>query len=248
MSSKNSSPAVAKKNLRSNSSSFSLLDIQKLIAESEERIIKQFNIKFDLLSEKIALIESAMSEVKMVQVQQGSEIENIKNIIVSQQHQIENYEENERKCNLVISNLVETDVSFAGGLLAGDEAKTLALANAILPPDVSLKKEDILESSRIGRPGGRPRLLKVRLSEVRCRNVILRHSRNLNSPTILNTFGRIFVNKDMSFLRRQEEKRLRDKYREMKNSYPDSSVRLRDGKLFLGPAVKDRVDFRNVFF
>ena len=71
---------------------------------------------------------------------------------------------------------------------------------------------------------------------------------NLNSPTVRKAFGRVYLNKDMSFLRRREEKRLRDHYKSLKAKYPDASVKLRNGKLFLGAAIKDRVDYHNQLF
>lgn len=243
------SPAVAK-NLRSNSNSFTLLDIQNLIAESEARIIKQFNKRFDDLSERVASIEHAISEVKAVQVQQENDMDNIKTIIVAQQRQIEAFEERERKCNLVISNLPETSVEFDSESLADDESKTLALFNAILPPHQKLAKEQLDNVTRLGRyaSNDRPRLLKIRLPDVKCRNDILHNCRNLNSTSILSSFGRIHVNKDMSYLRRQEEKRLRSRMKQLKSAYPEASVRLKNGTLFLGQAVKDNVDFRNTLF
>lgn len=244
------SPAVTKMNLRSNSNSFTLLDIQKLIAESEERIINQFTKRFDVLSEKVASIEHAITEVKAVQIQQEADIDTIKSIIVAQQRQIEGYEERERKCNLVISNLPETNVEFDSESLADDESKTFALLNAILPPDQKLAKEKVVNLTRLGRFASRdrPRLLKVHLPDIKCRNDILHNCRNLNSTSILRSFGRIHVNKDMSYLRRQEEKRLRVRMKELKSAYPEASVRLRNGTLFLGQAIKDKVDFRSVLF
>ena len=244
-------PAASKKSLRSSSSSFALCDIEKLIAESEERIINHVNKKFSALTEKVGALEEVIKAVKAVQVQQESDIERIKEIVVTQQHQIEMYEEKERRCNVIISNLPESDVSlsFAGDSLDDDESRTLALANAILPQDQQLSDGEILEVARIGeRRAGHPRILKVKLSDSQYRNNLLRSCRNLNLPLITNSFGRIFINRDMSYLRRQEEKRLREKMKELKHAYPDANVRLRNGKLLLGPGIKDRVDFRNLLF
>ena len=242
-------PPAPKKSLRSSSTSITLCDIEKLIAESEERIISHVNKKFNALTEKVGALEQSINTVKAVQVQQESSIERIKEIIVNQQHQIESYEERERKCNVIISNLPESDVSYDNQSLEDDEDKTLALANAILPLDQRLRSDEILEVTRIGQQhGGHPRILKVKLSDVSCRNNLLRCSRNLKLPAINSSFGRIFINRDMSYLRRLEEKRLRERLKELKLAYPEANVRLRNGKLLLGPAIKDRVDFRNLLF
>ena len=244
-----SSPSVTKKSLRKNSSSFTLLDIQKLIAESKERIISHVNNKFEQLCAKIETLETSVKEVKAVQIQQETDIMTIKEVVAHQQSQIEQYEERARQCNLIISNLPESAVTIDNVPVTDDVEKFVALANSILPPDDHISEDDIKETMRLGQRGGRnTRIMKVKFSEVQSRNNILRHCKNLNQPTILSSFGRVFINKDMSYLRRCEEKRLRGEYKLLRSSYPDAYVRLRNGKLFLGPAVKDCIDFRNQLF
>ena len=243
----NSTPPV-KTVTRQNSASFTLLDIQKIIAESEERITANVNRKFDILSAKIDSLETALSEVKAVQVRQESDMAHIKEIIVSQQHQIEVFEERKRNKNLIFSNVPETDVTFEGSNLSTDIDKVKSLVDSIIPETASFDSDDIQEVTRIGRGGGRsPRILKVRVANINCRNQILFCSRNLNANDIRTSFGRVYINKDMSALRRLEEKRLRDHFKQLKVQYPNE-VRLRSGTLFLGPAIKDRVDFRNQLF
>lgn len=245
----NSSPALNKTVTRKNSASFTLLDIQKLITESEERLIAHVNKRFDTLSAKVESLENSIKEVKAVQIQQETDIAKIKDIIVDQQHQIEAYEERERCCNLILSNVPEGSITFEKETLSTDDAKVRSLVDAIVPETMRLDvNEDILNVKRIGQSGGRsPRILKVCLSDIDCRNKILRCSRNLNSDTIRSAYGRVYANKDMSFLRRLEEKRLREAYRQLKVKFPDDT-RLRNGKLFLGQTMKDRVDFKNQLF
>ena len=251
-----SAAAEKRKSLRKNSasnpspkpSSFSLADIQKLISESEERIIHHVNEKFDLLTSKITNLETAIQEVKAVQVQQESDLSRIKNIIAGQQHQIEAFEERERRCNLIFSNVPETPVTVGKELLTEDKEKVVSLVKQISPSDQEVSEDVILETTRLGRGGRNPRILKVKLQDVQSRNNILHHARNLNSSSIQGSFGRVFVNKDMSLLRRQEEKRLRERYKELKNLFPEAPVKIRNGKLFLGQAIKDCVDFHNQLF
>jgi hypothetical protein len=256
----NSSPKIT---TRKNSSSFTLIDIQKLVSESEERLIAflQKSIKeseerlvahvdkrLDALATKIESIENSMAEVKGVQVQQEADIAKIKEIIVAQQHQIEAYEDRERCCNLMLSNIPEDNIVFENETLTTDFQKVRSLIQAICSDNNNIDSSDILEVKRIGKSGGTaPRLLKVCLEDIDHRNSILYCSRNLNRDSIRNSFGRVFINKDMSFLRRREEKRLRDAYRHLKGKYPDSA-RLRRGKLYLGQAIYDRIDFTNQLF
>ena len=135
-----SSPAVTRNSAsrKSSSSSFTLLDIKKLISESEERIISHVNQKFDELSSKIDALETAVTQVKAVQVQQEADINRIKDLIAAQQHQIEMCQEKERECNLMLSNIPETDVIVNGERMQDDESKVLNLLNLILPPDDAL--------------------------------------------------------------------------------------------------------------
>lgn len=241
------SPALQKKTTRQNSASFTLLDIQKLIAESEARVIAHVNDRFDALASKIDSLEAAVTAVKAVQAQQETDIARIKELIVSQQSQIEASEERERRCNIIISGLPETDFTFEEDKLEDDHQKIETLVNAILPPSERLDVDDIKEVTRLGRGGRSPRIVRVRLTDVGCRNRILRSCGGLNADSIRRSFGRIYVNKDMSLLRRQEEKRLRLHYKELKAKYPDET-KLRNGKLYLGLSVKDAVDFRNQLF
>ena len=152
---------------------------------------------------------------------------------------------------MINSNIPECPGTFNNETLSDDDAKVKALVNAIVPDSTCMHldtSEAILDVKRIGYSGGNsPRILKVSLLDVECRNKILRCTRNLNSETIHRTFERVFINKDMSFLRRREEKRLRDAYRQLRARYPEDA-RLKNGKLFLSQAIKDRIDFRNQLF
>lgn len=233
---------------RRNSSTFTLADIQRLIAESEERVIAHVNRKFEALSSKLETLETALMEVKAVQVSQEGDITHMKDVIVRQQHQLEAFEERERRCNLIISNLPEGTVTFEDDDLEDDVDKVRALVKAIVPGPGPGPASDILGMTRIGRQGGKgARLVKVHLDNVDSRDEILRHCRHLNTEAVRTSFGRIYINKDMSYLRRLEEKRLRLHFKELKQKYPDAT-KLKNGKLFLGQAIKDQIDYRVQLF
>ncbi|MEL7308801.1 MAG: hypothetical protein AAGK05_13655 [Pseudomonadota bacterium] len=91
--------------------------------------------------------------------------------------------------------------TFESVALTDDEPKVVALANAILTQEQQISKEDIVNVSGIGRAGGRPRILKVKLSDASCKANTLR---NFNSFSIRTSFGRVFINKVISYLRRLE--------------------------------------------
>ena len=250
-----SSPAVTRNSASKSSASkkkaepsFTLLDIQKLMSASEEKIISHVNNKIDELSTKIGALESAVTQIKAVQVQQESDLNVIKDIIVGQQYQIEACEERERECNLMISNIPETDVSVNGETLTDDESKVLHLMNHILPSENEMSAEDICKTVRLGSGGRNPRMMKLVLPSVEYKIKILRSCKNLNSSTVRSSYGRVFVNKDMSVLRRREEKRLRMQARDLRSRYPEADVRVRGGKLYVGPVIRDSINYRNLLF
>ena len=226
-----------------------LQDFRKLLAESEARVISKVNEKFDALMTKVSALESSISEIKAVQTQQEMNMDAIRDVIASQQRQIEAFDARERRCNLIVSNVPENTVTFDKEELGNDTDKFLALANEILPGSRELvSAADISEVVRLGQPGKNPRVLKVKLHDEDLRNDILRSGKNLGTASIRTAFGAVYVNKDLSLLRRQEERRLRLKRRELKNKFPDADVHIKNGKLYLGPAIRDQVDFRNQLF
>lgn len=226
-----------------------LQDFKKLTAEMEARIVSKFSEKIDALMKKVSDIESSITEIKAVQAQQETDIDIIKDIIASQQRQIESFEIRERRCNLIVSNVPETSVTFDREKLEDDTEKFLVLANEMLVGCKStVGPDNISEIVRLGRPGVTPRIMKVKLHDESLCNSILRSGKFLRSDRIRTTFGTIYVNKDVSYLRRKEERRLRLKRKELKDNFPDADVRIKNGKLYLGPAIRDQVDVANQLF
>ena len=113
-----------------------------------------------------------MTEIKAMQVQQEADITQIKDI-VQQQHQIKWHEERVQQCNLIVSNLPESDVTYDEVTYSDDTEKFVALVNDIMPDkDKQLSIEVVEEANRLGPQGNgkRPRILKVKLVDVDCRN------------------------------------------------------------------------------
>ena len=239
-SSKNATP--------SEQSAFTLREFKMLLMESEERAISKLNSKIDALMKKVCAVEEAITDIKAVQVQQEMDIAKIKDVIATQQSHIEWLDERSRSCHLMISNLPESSITFNQKTLESDNEKVLSLINEILSPAQTLDPDDIGDVVRLGRPGRNPRPLKVKVVDEKCRNYIVRSGKFLNSDRIRSAFGRVYINKDLSYFRRQEEKRLRMKRNELKASYPEADVRLKSGKLYLGPAIKDIIDYKNQLF
>ena len=66
-----------------------------------------------------------------------------------QQQQIKAYEDKDPKCDLIVSYLPESEISFAGVSLEDDETKTVAFANVILPPDPALSQWSLFLTAEI---------------------------------------------------------------------------------------------------
>ena len=111
-------------------------------------------------------------------------------------------------------------------------------------------KRSSTRSSKNATPSEQPAftLREFKMLDEKCRNYIVRCGKFLNSDRICSAFGRVYINKDLSYFRRQEEKRLRMKRNELKASYPEADVRLKSGKLYLSPAIKDIIDYKNQLF
>ena len=226
-----------------------LQQFKKILAESEDRIISKLGERIDVLATKVSALEASVLEIKAVQAQQEANMDTIRDIIASQQRQIEHFDARERCCNLIVSNVPENAVTFNHEKLEDDTAKFRALADEILSSSRrDLLSDDISEVVRLGRSGTSPRILKVRLHDESLCNEILRCGKYLSSDNIRSVFGTIYVNKDVSFLRRKEERRLRLKRKELKTMYPHADVRIKNGKLYLGPAIRDQVDVANQLF
>ena len=75
----------------------------------------------------------------------------------------------------------ETEVTANNEVLKDDENKILYLSNLILPPDSKISREDICESTCLGRGGRNARIIKLKLSNVQCKINILHNCKYLNS-------------------------------------------------------------------
>lgn len=149
----------------------------------------------------IDFLETALNAVKEVQLHQVTDIAHIKNLLVTQQQQIEDFDEGPRRKNLIFTNVPEADVTFEGSTISKDIDKVKTLVQFITSKAATnFDTDNIEEVTRFGRSGGKsPRILKVRVADVNCRNQILRSSRHLNVDAIRISFGRIYINKYVSF-------------------------------------------------
>ena len=157
------------------------MHIQNIIADSEKRILQRIDERFKALDDRISNLEVDMKAIKSVQVQQETNVNRIREVI--EQRQIESFDEEQRRCNLIIAKMPEGEVTINKVPIAYDREKFVALANLILPQEAKTNANEVVKAVRLGRRGGdEPCVMKVKLQHVASRNTILRFCRNLNSP------------------------------------------------------------------
>lgn len=238
-------PKPSKTGRQGSVEALSLDDVKSLIFESEERIMS----KLDNLCSSISTLESKFDSIKTEQIRLGLEVKGIKEVILRQQEQIERLESDRRQKNLVFSGVPE------GPLIVDDDT---TLKNDLDKLEFLCEKivetfdvDDIASCYRIGqKKGNRPRLLHVKFDDVRTRNSILFRQRPLRSDVeCLELFGQVFINKDSTTLVRREEKRLRDRMKEIKNqSDKNDKIFIRAGKLFKNSTLVDEINIANQLF
>ena len=224
----------------------SLLDnVRTLIRESEQRILSKLEsivVRMDKIDEKIDRIAAE-------QVRLDLELSKVKDIIVSQQQALEAHEGERRQLNLIFSGVPETDVEVGDEeCLEDDEEKISFLCEKI---DSEFCSRSIESYTRLGkRRLGINRLLKVKFTERSVRNATLYSQRKIREDQeCVSSFGRVYINKDLSPLCRKEEKRLREVlHDEKKRASPETKCFLKAGKLFRNSEVIDSFDIKNQLF
>ena len=225
-------------------SSLSLEDVKNLISQSEERIIT----KLESICSSITLLQSKFDDIRAEQIEQGLQINAIKHTILKQQEQIEGLEAHKRRKNLIFSGVPESAVTIEDSILRDDIQKLNHLCEKI---SEGFEEEDIVSCKRIGeRKNGQIRLLHVKFNDVDTRNRTLFSQRSLwSDDTVSKYFGQIFVNKDSTILIRREEKRLRDRMKELRSaSNFHDKIYIRSGKLFKNSTVVDEIKIANQLF
>ena len=150
--------------------------------------------------------------------------------------------------NVIFSGVPEDTVQVGTSVLSDDSEKVEFLCNESTS---NFESDSIVSCFRIGRPRkGQSRLLKVKFRSLSPNREILRSQKLLRSNTAISSaFGKIFVNPDSSYLARQEDKRLREKLREMKTSASETDhLYIRKGVLYKNNEIIDKSNIVNQLF
>ena len=220
-------------------------ELRQLILNFEAKIIS----RLDNIESKINSIDTRLDLVQAEQITMKNEADHLKRLVVSQQQQIEAIENDLRKQNVIFSGVSESEIHVGDKILRDDTEKIEYLCEQT---GLNAYDQDyILSCSRIGRPiKGRDRLMKVKFRSLSPKREVLRSQKVFRqTDTILSSFGKVFVSPDSSFLSRKEDRRLRERMREMRASLSDSDhLFIRKGVLYKNNVIVDRVNIANQLF
>lgn len=226
---------------RDRSGSIQLDDVKALLKQMEDNLTSQISSVYL----KIEGLEKAIKVVQTNQIRLDNEISEMRQVVISQQKQIEKFEAERREKNIVIHGIPEEAVSVDDTELSTDDEKVAYLLNVVE------ESERFRSAIRLGKRGiGRKRPLLVKLYEKSQRNSLLFEQKKLrNDVCCKNSFGPIYVNRDSSFLMRKEEKRLREKIKSIRASKNESDrIYWKRDKLLLNGEIVDSIDISNQLF
>lgn len=238
------SPASRTRSGQSGSQNINLInEFRTIVKELETNI----NAKLDMIINRVETIESKFESVQANQVAIEIQLKEVKNIIISQQQYIEKQEILKRSCNLIMSNVPEADVETENAVLTNDEEKIQEICEVINPEFVN---SELLSVTRLGQAKKNiVRPIKVVFNNVKCRDFILYKQKTLRENEDYPEFARTYINKDLPILTRNEEKRLRNKARDIRtNSKSDDRIYIKHGKLIKNKDVIDQFNLGNQLF
>lgn len=119
-----------------------------------------------------------------------------------------------RRSNVVISGLAENQSGSVDERKQSDETKVKDIFR-----ELGNHSAVVLSVARIGKPSSkRSRLVRVTLSDSEMKMSILKNSKSLRSS---NSYRHIFVNNDLTFKQREEQKALRDELKTRRGNGED---------------------------
>ena len=241
----NSSPTQLSQSKTSASSPnkpITLADLQRALDDSFAKMNKTFN---DILEKSLDKLRQEIREDFQAQ------ITNLESKIASQAEDIENLKSAFHCVDKVDSRLdslavtshelmrkaIETNIVVSG--IPEDETldDDSGLIGKVLQT-LDCPFSEVSNFARVGRASDHgPRLLKISFRNADLRIRAVKNAKLLRQKSC---FNRVFANPDLTFAERREQKRLRDKAREIKSRDPSAKVFVRRQDLTLNGDVIDR--------
>ena len=170
--------------------------------------------------------------------------EMMKNVIISQQLQIEKMELDKRACNLIIHGVQEATAKLPDKHMVDNILETIRSNCTDSDPPT---KFEVTNLRRIGKHinGTKPRPIVLTLTNRDNKNLILKKSKSLRN---VPGFSNVYLSADLPDLTRRENGRLRMAFKQLKDSSSESSVLLRSGKLSIDGRIVDSFNIKNQLF
>lgn len=216
-------------------------EIKQLLSSLESRIMQ----KLDDISSRLSNVEQNHDRIVNEQLRLGVEVQSLKETVHKQQLLIENLDIKSRQCNLIFSGIPEGNVTSNGKTLSDDIEKISEICDSL---EINVHSPDITVFNSCYRLGpkklGSNRALKVSFSDLKHRNKVLYNQKSLREDNSA-WYSKVFANKDLPFLTRSEEKRLKERLQlERRAASPQDKIFLKNGKLYRNGDV---IDYSNIF-
>ena len=204
--------------------------------------------KLDIIIKRVDSLESKIELIQSNQIDLELQLKAAKDVITQQQKYIERQEILQRNLNLIVSNVSEKDIKYEGNTLVNDMSKIEALCGSVYP---DYEDTDIISVTRLGKASrGSDRPLKVTFRKSKCRDFMLFNQEQfIRQANRFPGSSKIYFNKDLPILSRNEDKRLREEARKNRlHANNDDKVFIKNGKLYKNHDVIDQFDIANQLF
>ena len=198
-----------------------------IIAEKQTDTHTITDTSLSRLREDIAKLLSNQTETLQAVIEkQNKKIDQLENIVRTQQSTILQLQRKEVAQNIIISGIPENNNDDADNI-----KEVLATLECQKPIEVT---------TRIGmKIHNKPRLLKVTFKNIQDSKLAIRNAKQLRNS---NKFKGIYVNPDQIYADRIESRRIREKYKLLVSQNSANEVKIKKGILYLNDEEVDRQD------
>ena len=208
-----------------------------------DNLQKEVNTKITHLENKVQILETENEK-------KDEDITTLKHTVINMQKALNSFDQKERSCNSVVSNLPESDIEIpalngeTGGILSTDIEKIAHLCK-LMENDIEFGELSDLTISRIGKiREGFQRMIKITFNDTADRDKFVKNSSKLKAAH--ENWSKVYVKKDQHPVYLAENNRLRKKMAELRKLEENAgkTITIKNGKL----SVDDTVIDQNLFF
>ena len=207
--------------------------LNEILDAKVNRLETKLDGAIDELNRKITVLESKCEKYE-------DDISTLKSIVIAQQKVLQKSDSAERECNIIISGLSEEEITEGDDTYVNDEEKL-----DVIFTKLDIQVVDTEPINRLGKPSANYcRKIKMKLPNKETKNLVLKKAaqlKNANSP-----WKNVYIQSDKHHVLLQEEKRLRDKKKDISklDENRGKEIFIRKGKLTVDGVLVDQ----NLFF